>query len=370
MSSIWDDVVSGIGNAAKNVLLDKNGGVNWGNVLTIGGGIAGAASGSDQQKVGYQGTIPKYTAERQQVPQAYDATRRPGSGGRRYFTDTQYTKNGSLPGYPTAEQLAAQNANSPFNQLVQLLRSTPSATQNTQGTTVDSVKTKQPTQSDTIHATPPPMSVSTQPTPTQPAPAAVDPAMQKYGQDNQVMLNSSDAPTQEASQDWLQNYINGAKTNTFNADDNQMINSGEASTILGAANRYGYSPAQIASMLGGGITEAQVVNRVKTDYPTLGSSYLQKYGYAKGGIAGVPRYLQGGTDGMSDELPAKIDGGEDAALSHGEFVVPADVVSHLGNGNSDAGAQHLYKMMDRIREARTGSKEQGRRINPQQLLPA
>jgi hypothetical protein len=57
-------------------------------------------------------------------------------------------------------------------------------------------------------------------------------------------------------------------------------------------------------------------------------------GLAHGGAAG--RYLQGDTDGMADKISTSIDGTQDAALSHGEFVVPADVVSHLGNGNSDA----------------------------------
>jgi hypothetical protein len=66
-------------------------------------------------------------------------------------------------------------------------------------------------------------------------------------------------------------------------------------------------------------------------------------GFAKGGSTG--RYLQGETDGMADKIPAQIGQDQPAALSHGEFVVPADVVSHLGNGNSDAGAKKLYSMM-------------------------
>lgn len=93
---------------------------------------------------------------------------------------------------------------------------------------------------------------------------------------------------------------------------------------------------------------------------------LPLFGLAKGGPAG--RYLQGKTDGMADKIPSSIDGEQPAALSHGEFVIPADVVSHLGNGNSDAGAQKLYQMMDRIREARTGTKKQGKQINPDKFL--
>lgn len=93
-----------------------------------------------------------------------------------------------------------------------------------------------------------------------------------------------------------------------------------------------------------------------------------KIGMASGGIASG-RYLRGGTDGMADEIPSNIDGDQKAALSHGEFVIPADVVSHLGNGNSDAGADKLYQMMDRIRQARTGTKKQGKRIDPDKFVP-
>ena len=93
--------------------------------------------------------------------------------------------------------------------------------------------------------------------------------------------------------------------------------------------------------------------------------------YAHGGIAGAHKgyYLGGKTDGMADQVPARIDGKQEARLSDGEFVIPADVVSHLGNGNSDAGAQQLHSMMDNVRTARTGNPEQGKQINPQQFMP-
>jgi hypothetical protein len=92
-------------------------------------------------------------------------------------------------------------------------------------------------------------------------------------------------------------------------------------------------------------------------------------GYARGGKAMPPRYLRGETDGMEDKIPSNIDGVQPAKLSHGEFVIPADVVSHLGNGNSNAGAKVLYKMMDRVRQARTGNKKQGKQINPEKFTP-
>ena len=89
---------------------------------------------------------------------------------------------------------------------------------------------------------------------------------------------------------------------------------------------------------------------------------------AKGGNL-PPRYLNGSTDGMADEIPAKIGEKQPAALSHGEFVIPADVVSHLGNGNSEAGAKVLYDMMAKIRKARTGNSKQGKQINPAKYMP-
>lgn len=94
-------------------------------------------------------------------------------------------------------------------------------------------------------------------------------------------------------------------------------------------------------------------------------------GYAKGGVPTKPQgtYLSGDTDGMADQIKATIDGKQPARLAHGEFVIPADVVSHLGNGNSDAGAKQLYKMMDRIRMARTGNKKQGKEIDPNNFAP-
>lgn len=94
---------------------------------------------------------------------------------------------------------------------------------------------------------------------------------------------------------------------------------------------------------------------------------------AAGGLTSLPRkgmYLGGPTDGMADKVPASINGNQPAALSDGEFVIPADVVSHLGNGNSEAGAQTLQAMMARIRKERTGNPKQGKRIDPNKLTPA
>jgi hypothetical protein len=88
-------------------------------------------------------------------------------------------------------------------------------------------------------------------------------------------------------------------------------------------------------------------------------------GYSDGG-----RLLKGPGDGMSDNIPAMIGRKQPARLADGEFVVPADVVSHLGNGSTEAGANVLYKMMEKVRRARTGNVKQGRQINPTKFIPS
>jgi hypothetical protein len=88
--------------------------------------------------------------------------------------------------------------------------------------------------------------------------------------------------------------------------------------------------------------------------------------YAAGGN---PRLLKGPGDGMSDDIPATINDKQPARLADGEFVVPADVVSHLGNGSTDAGAKKLHDMMTKVREARTGNPKQGKQIKADKYLP-
>ena len=79
------------------------------------------------------------------------------------------------------------------------------------------------------------------------------------------------------------------------------------------------------------------------------------------------RYLDGATDGMADEVPANV-GRDEVRLSDGEFVIPADVVSHLGNGNSNAGAAFLHKFMNDVRQERTGNAKQGKEIDPKDFV--
>mgnify|MGYP003645527295 CR=1 FL=1 len=144
----------------------------------------------------------------------------------------------------------------------------------------------------------------------------------------------------------------------------------------GGENQRYFTDTQYAEKPGGfkettppSIAEAQA--RAATQRAQLQQRNLPPQAMAMGGIAGMNQgyYLGGATDGMADLVPASIDGTQEARLSDGEFVIPADVVSHLGNGNSDAGAKQLHGMMDTVRKARTGNSEQGKQINPTKFMP-
>ena len=256
---IWSPSdTSSWGTRLANLFKNADGSINMRKVAAAGAAFAGLRSvlggsgffspntvGAPQ---GYTGTIPTKTLVREQVPYEADPTRRPGAGGRRYFTPTKYV----APGEAAAAQAAAK-------------------------------------------------------TEAQGIAALAKPQVQ----------SAQTGITQET-----------------------------AATEAAATN------AEPAS---------SVINQLAVPAATL----------AQGGLANLARgrYLAGGTDGMADQIPANIEGRQEARLSHGEFVIPADVVSHLGNGNSDAGAQRLYDMMDKIRKARTGTSKQGKQINPNKFLP-
>ena len=113
--------------------------------------------------------------------------------------------------------------------------------------------------------------------------------------------------------------------------------------------------------------KAQAAAQPEQELASGGIAGYNLGGYATGGNS---RLLKGPGDGMSDNIPATIADRQPARLADGEFVIPADVVSHLGNGSTDAGAKKLHTMMNKVRVARTGKKAQGTQINPNKYLPS
>jgi len=107
-------------------------------------------------------------------------------------------------------------------------------------------------------------------------------------------------------------------------------------------------------------------------FATQATSGSKANTYAPGGITRIQKegQVRGDGDGMEDKVYGNIEGRQKVALSRDEFIVPADVVSGIGNGSSNAGADKLYKMMDRVRKARTGIKKQGKQIKGDRYVPA
>ena len=101
--------------------------------------------------------------------------------------------------------------------------------------------------------------------------------------------------------------------------------------------------------------------------------------FANGGLSNLGGYSDGGRllrgpgDGVSDSIPAVIGNKQPARLADGEFVVPARIVSELGNGSTEAGARKLYAMMDRVQKARaktTGKGKIAKNTKADRYLPA
>ena len=140
----------------------------------------------------------------------------------------------------------------------------------------------------------------------------------------------------------------------------------------------GYRDAQTvtsprAMAAGGPIEEMSNQNRMSTMMANGGQMF------ARGGISHLGDYSDGGRllkgpgDGVSDSIPATIANKRPARLADGEFVVPARIVSELGNGSTEAGARKLYAMMDRVQKARKKSIGKNRvavNSRAEKLLPA
>jgi len=105
------------------------------------------------------------------------------------------------------------------------------------------------------------------------------------------------------------------------------------------------------------VEEARAQAKEQVSGFTAGGAVLQDGGY-----------LEGDTDGQADLVPGSIDGVQEALLSHGEFVLPADVVAMLGNGNSNAGAEALDDFMKSVRREATGTPKQQRNIDADEVL--
>ena len=118
-----------------------------------------------------------------------------------------------------------------------------------------------------------------------------------------------------------------------------------------------FSPMVYTPQAAAPAAPAAPVEQVTQPNPTIQDTYAAG-GMAEGGLGSLGSYSDGGRllkgpgDGVSDSIPAMIGKNQPARLADGEFVIPARIVSEIGNGSTDAGARKLYAMMDRIKKAR------------------
>jgi hypothetical protein len=319
---------SGITNAINDLFGSNLSGKDIASrVAVLGGGLAGGlgAFAPNRQKIGYQGGIPKFTAERNMVT-APPAGSRPGAGGVNYGGDVNYVRQ---PGSPSTSSggggggggfdlgnVAKVAGGAGLAALLGNYLSKPGG--------ISNIASIFKGMGDSAPVSNQGGSTRRTGEPTTPAGTPDEFA----GIDEQIRAN-----------------LLRQLPNQLNEEEIQA----EFDRLRGEIPEYEMP-----------VYEEPMFNP---------SFYEDEVQYAKGGNVDSPRYLQGETDGMADKIPARIGRDQPAALSHGEFVVPADVVSHLGNGNSDAGAKKLYSMMDKIRQARTGTKKQGKKINPDKFMP-
>jgi hypothetical protein len=159
------------------------------------------------------------------------------------------------------------------------------------------------------------------------------------------------------------------ETPAYERSNPMLMNEGGIAKILESAKAQGLSPEMYQNIYGRGNAIIEMEKRLK-------EGKAMNPGMASGGISSLGGYSDGGRmlkgpgDGMSDSIPGVIAGKQPARLADGEFVVPADVVSHLGNGSTDAGAKQLYAMMDKVRKARTGKKKQAPAVKANRYMPA
>jgi hypothetical protein len=347
-----------IGADGKPIPNEFDESVDWKALAAAGGGIAGLATNLMNKNnpppiTGYQGKIPTLNAVQQQVPGTYDPTRRPGSSGQRYLTDMKYAD-------PTAAAAAQTAAGEQATGLAALNASNPAMQ-------------KRP--------------VATAPNPAAPTTATAAPAssvIDRLAPTIKGLESLVNPPTQTP----LLETPSPKPAPQYDPNDTRPIYPGQRNDGTGGPGMPEggwrgsgpFTPPYVEKELTPSrLSDIAPKNQLPEPAPSpqYGSPqddprFRNFIDYASGGgITALKggNYLSGPTDGMADKLPANIEGNQEARLSHGEFVIPADVVSHLGNGNSEAGANRLYSMMDKIRKARTGTKKQGRQINPNKFLP-
>ena len=359
----WSDLVPNISGSTTEDLLNLL-------PLAIGAGNAFGLNIFDPQTqkgtTGYQGVAEPYTFVQDRVNHN-DAGRRPGSGGRRYFSDVVYARPGELnrPTVAEAQQATSQQA----ADLAQ------GGAQGSVQTLLDEIMAGRPPVeqpapqsdgymdflSDYVSAifganaagqdtsTPAPTGNNAPPVNPTPAPAYAN---------NEGMSQGDIGSTNNITYDTNLMYKPNSGTSWVYGDDGQLQRrTGDYYQVnVGDGNFDRYSTLE-AAQAAAAARNGDFYNDFIPNNP-----YANQQGFAAGGKVGGP------TDGMADQIAAIIGGQQPAALSGGEFVMPADVVSMAGNGNTEAGAKLFEDMMAEIRRSKTGTDKQAPPVDVRGML--
>ncbi len=156
-------------------------------------------------------------------------------------------------------------------------------------------------------------------------------------------------------------YVPPEVADTFNPDTVDYVEVGDAGGDFGdigfeQSDDFGKYGLGVSDFGGGGGGGGKYFDDLSSQmFAANGGLMAAHYamgGSTLGGYSDGGRLLKGPGDGVSDSIPATIGNKQPARLADGEFVIPARIVSELGNGSTDAGARKLYQMMDRIQAAR------------------
>jgi hypothetical protein len=308
-------------------LLKTDGKFDLRKLASLAGGAYAASQPSRIAPTGYQGKIPTYTAETPMLT-APPAGRRPGSGGINYggnatFRDT----SGNVVGTPAKtisdlRELALMNPQSQYNAAY----------------TPDSVQRMNRDRSAYWDANPVGSDFS-----------VAGGVLSRTG-DNAATFKDASGQTYQMNRN--ESFADIAKNIPAFAQEWEKAYGYKALAkggIAGGLEPEGFVvPADVVSHAGNGSSEAGL------------KLLAQKYGAEP---------IKGEGDGMSDSIPTTIGGKQEARVANDEAFIPPEMVKRIGGGDAKKGAKKLYAMMDTLREERTGTKKQGKQIDPEKFMP-
>jgi hypothetical protein len=428
VSSVKKLFGEGAANVVKKAIYNKDETTfNPAGIATGIAGIYGLMGGNQVQTGGYNKPIPKLTATREQIPYAADPNRRPGEAGRSYFTDTQFTAPADAAAAQAAAKVQAQGIASavpqraaqvnPYEGQYKPAWNSPAPTAQAQTAPASGVAqllpvprargfrdyeetpVQQPLETDPQPPFTPTSGLATlaqepsqQPPPQAPQPFR-DPELARRYFDQAPMHHyvpgTSLARIKELEENDYQNWLS---RQSINNPPNMPL---PYDPTTGKGD-YPYFPAGLnadGAVTGGNLGMQQPQATPPPPTPTSGLATLAHGGLAAGGFvvpADVVAHLGNGSssaglallakklnakaikgkgDGMSDSIPTHIDGKEKALVANDEAYIDPNMVKRIGGGNTKSGADKLLAMMERIRKARTGNPKQGKRINPEKFMP-